>query len=98
MVEDDNVYLFHLFPTFCSMRYDLYSNFPLSEFHCRQPQVKLNLGEKTKQALGIRAKRRKVVEAGPVYQLRNPQVSHLIDFGLENDAIGTVTTCLQVVY
>ena len=41
--------------------------------------------------LGIRAKGLKVVEAGPVYQLREPQVSYLIDFGLENDAIGAKT-------
>jgi len=41
--------------------------------------------------LGIRAKGRKVVEAGPVYQLREPQISYLTDFGLENDAMGLKT-------
>jgi hypothetical protein len=54
--------------------------------------------EKTKQALDIRTKGRKVVEAGSVYQLREPQVSYLTDFGLENDAIGVENTCFWNVY
>ena len=32
--------------------------------------------EKTRQELGIRARGRKVVDAGPAYQLREPQVSY----------------------
>jgi hypothetical protein len=54
--------------------------------------------EKTKQVLGIRAKGRKVVEVGPVYQLREPQVSYLTDFGLENDAIEAENICFWNVY
>jgi len=50
-------------------------------------------GEKTKQVLGIIAKGRKVVEAGPIYQLRESQVSYLAGFGLGNDAIGAKNTC-----
>jgi putative transposase len=41
----------------------------------------------TKQALGIRAKGRKVVEAGEAYQLREPQVSYPSNLDLENDDI-----------
>ena len=33
------------------------------------------------QKLGLIAKGRKAVEAGEAYQLREPQVSYLIDFG-----------------
>jgi hypothetical protein len=57
-------------------------------FSCLQPQVKPNLGEKTNQFLGIRTKGLKVVEAGQVYQLREPQVSYLTDFGLKNALLG----------
>ncbi len=42
--------------------------------------------------LGIRAKGRKVVEAGEAYQLREPQVSYPANFGLENDDIGAKNT------
>jgi hypothetical protein len=55
-------------------------------------------GGKIKQVLGIIAKGRKVVEAGPIYQLREPQVSYLTDFGLENDAIGAENTYFWSVY
>jgi hypothetical protein len=48
--------------------------------------------------LGIRAKGRKVVEARPVYQLREPQVSYLTDFSLENDAVGVENTYFWNVY
>lgn len=37
--------------------------------------------EKTKRELGIRAKGRKVVEADPGYQLREPQVCYQAAFG-----------------
>jgi len=36
--------------------------------------------------------------SGPVYQLREPQVSYLADFGLENDAIGVKNTYFWNVY
>jgi len=48
--------------------------------------------------LGIRTKGLKVVEAGLVYQLREPQVSYLNDFGLENDAVGAENTYFWNVY
>jgi len=48
--------------------------------------------------LGIRAKGRKAVDAGPVYQLRESPVSYLADFGLENDAIGAENTYFWKVY
>ncbi len=48
--------------------------------------------ENTKQQLGIRAKGRKVVVAGAAYQLREPQVSYLANFGPENDNIGAENT------
>ena len=48
--------------------------------------------EKTKHELGIRGRGRKVVEAGSVYQLREPQVSYPAHFGLENDDIGAENT------
>jgi hypothetical protein len=54
--------------------------------------------DKTKQVLGIRAKGRKVAEAGPVYPLREPRVSYLTDFELENDAIGAENTYFWSVY
>ena len=54
--------------------------------------------EKTSQELGIRARGRKVVEAGPAYQLREPQVSYSAYFGLENDDIGAQNTYLWNVY
>jgi hypothetical protein len=54
--------------------------------------------EKTRQELGIRAKGRKVVGAGPAYQLREPQVSYLVYFGLENDDIGAENTYFWDVY
>ena len=54
--------------------------------------------EKTRQELGIRATGRKVVEAGPSYQLREPQVSNLANFGLENDDIGAENTYFWDVY
>ena len=46
----------------------------------------------TKQALGIRAKGRKVVEAGEAYQLREPQVSYPANLDLKNDDIGAENT------
>ena len=48
--------------------------------------------EKTKHELGIRGRGRKVVEAGSVYQLREPQVSYPAHFDLENDDIGAENT------
>ena len=48
--------------------------------------------ENTKQQLGIRAKGRKVVEAGAAYELREPQVSYLANLGLKNDDIGAENT------
>jgi hypothetical protein len=51
-----------------------------------------------KQALGIRAKGRKVVEAGEAYQLRELQVSYPANFGLENDDIGAENTYFRDVY
>ena len=54
--------------------------------------------EKTRQQLGIRARGRKVVEAGPAYQLPEPQVSYSSHFGLENDDIGTENTYFWDVY
>ena len=54
--------------------------------------------EKTRQELGIRARGRKVVEAGPAYQLREPQVSYSAHFGLENDDIESENTCFWDVY
>jgi hypothetical protein len=54
--------------------------------------------EKTRQELGIRARGREVVEAGPEYQLREPQVSYSAQFGLENDDIGAKKTYFWDVY
>jgi len=54
--------------------------------------------KKTRQELGIRARGRKVVEAGPEYQLREPQVSYSDHFGLENDDIGAENTYFWDVY
>ena len=48
--------------------------------------------ENTKQALGIRAKGRKIVEVGEAYQLREPQVSYPSNFGRKNDDIGAENT------
>ena len=47
--------------------------------------------EKIKKELGIKGKGRKVIEAGPVYQLREPGVSYRADLGPKNDAIGGKT-------
>jgi len=44
--------------------------------------------ERTKAALGIRAKGRKVFEDGAAYQLPEPEVSYRNGFGAENDDIG----------
>jgi putative transposase len=52
----------------------------------------------TKQALGIRAKGRKVVETGEAYQLRDPQVSYPSSFYHENDDIGPKNTYFWDVY
>jgi REP-associated tyrosine transposase len=52
----------------------------------------------TKQALGIRAKGRDVVETGEVYQFREPQVSYSSNFGHENDDIGAENTYFWDVY
>jgi len=54
--------------------------------------------ENTKQQLRIRAKGRKVVEAGAAYQLREPQVSYLVNSGPENDDIGAENTYCWDVY
>ena len=62
--------------------------YPRSECLCESVWVRSKL-----LVLSIRAKGRKVAEAGPVYPLREPQVSYLTDFGLENDAIGAEKTC-----
>ena len=51
-----------------------------------------------KQAFGIRAKGRKVVESGEAYQLREPQVFHPANLDLENDDIGTENTYFRDVY
>jgi hypothetical protein len=52
----------------------------------------------TKQALSIKAKGRKVVEAGEAYPLREPQVSYPANFGTENDDIGAENTYFWDVY
>jgi hypothetical protein len=57
-----------------------------------------NFVKKTKQEFGIRAKDRKVVEAGTAYQLREPQVAYSANFGLENDDIGAENTYSWDVY
>ena len=54
--------------------------------------------EKTRQEFGIRARGRKVVEAAPAYQLREPQISYLAHFGLENDDIGAENAYFWEVY
>ncbi len=54
--------------------------------------------ENTKLALGIRAKGRKVIKDGTAYQLREPQVSYLANFGPENDDIGAENTYSWDVY
>ena len=54
--------------------------------------------EKTKQQLGIRAKGRKVVEAGAAFQLRVSQVAYRADFGPEKDDIAAENTYLGDVY
>ena len=51
-----------------------------------------------KQALGIGAKGRKVVEVGEAYQLREPQISYLANYDLENDDIGAGNTYLWNVF
>jgi len=43
---------------------------------------------RTKKELGARAKGRVVIEGGEAFQLREPGVSYLIDFGPKNDDIG----------
>jgi hypothetical protein len=48
--------------------------------------------ENTKQKLGIRAKGRKLIEAVEAYQVGEPQVSYLSNFGLENDDTGAENT------
>ena len=52
----------------------------------------------TKHALGIRAKGRKVVEAGEAYQLRESRVSYPSNLALENDDIGAENTYFSHVY
>jgi hypothetical protein len=54
--------------------------------------------KKTKQEFGIRAKDRKVVEAGTAYQFREPQGAYPANFGLENDDIGAEKTYSWDVY
>jgi putative transposase len=54
--------------------------------------------ENTKQALGIRAKGRKVVESGEAYQLRELRISFPANFGFENDDIGVENTYFWDVY
>ena len=44
--------------------------------------------ERTKETLGIRAKGRKVVESGELFQLRESEASYYVDFGIKNDDIG----------
>jgi hypothetical protein len=48
--------------------------------------------ERNKQAPNIKAKGRKVVEAGKAYQLRELEVSYPANFGLENEDIGAENT------
>ena len=43
---------------------------------------------RTKKELGARAKGRVVLEGGEAFQLREPGVSYLVDFGPKNDDIG----------
>ena len=43
---------------------------------------------RTKKELGARAKGRVVLESAEAFQLREPGVSYLIDFGPKNDDIG----------
>ena len=43
---------------------------------------------RTKEALGISAKGRKVLESGEVFHLREPTVSYNLDFGTKNNDIG----------
>jgi putative transposase len=54
--------------------------------------------EKTKREFGMRGRDRKVVKAGSVYQLREPQVSYPAHFGLENDDIGAENIYFWDVY
>ena len=58
----------------------------------------LEFVEYTKQKLGIRARGRKVVEAGDAYQLREPQVSYLSNFDVKNDDIDTENTYFWDLY
>lgn len=44
--------------------------------------------KETKEKFGILAKGRKVVKTGAAYQLREPEVSYMANFGPENDDIG----------
>ena len=43
---------------------------------------------RTKKELGARAKGRVVLESAEGFQLREPRVSYLVDFGPKNDDIG----------
>jgi hypothetical protein len=43
---------------------------------------------RTKQELGIRVKGRRVVKSGSAYQLREPEISYMANFGPKNDDIG----------
>jgi putative transposase len=43
---------------------------------------------RTKKELGARAKGRVVLESAEAFQLREPEVSYLVDFGPKNDDIG----------
>jgi hypothetical protein len=44
--------------------------------------------ERTKEALGIRAKGRKVVGSGEFFQLRESETFYYVDFGIKNNDIG----------
>jgi hypothetical protein len=43
---------------------------------------------RTKKELGTRAKGRVVLESAEGFQVREPGISYLVDFGLKNDDIG----------
>jgi len=53
---------------------------------------------KTKQELGVRAKGRGVFRAGSGYQLREPEISYMDNFGPKNDDIGAENGYLWELY
>ena len=65
---------------------------------CLRKTSGISLLRKQCRSLASEQRVEKVVEAGPSYQLREPQASYLANLGLKNDDIGAENTYFWDVY